>query len=244
MTIAYRHVIAAAAVVASAVFVVTGIRADENMFLAIGGAILVVAALAAAVDRWWAIVPALVVGVAGAAHAPMMVPMLEYPESTNDFGPALVSLALGGAVAVLGVVDLVARKRGTGTLVAPVVLRASAMGICAVALAVVASGVVSVTRDVSKVDASDRAGALVVTYDGFKIEQKSLSVRAGEATRIVVDNEDAFVHDFVLEGTDVRFALGPKEEKAEEFTIEEPGEYAYRCTLTGHGNMKGTLTVE
>jgi len=46
-----------------------------------------------------------------------------------------------------------------------------------------------------------------------------------------------------LEGTDLRFDLGPNDEKAAEFTISAPGEYTYKCTLTGHGNMKGTLTV-
>jgi heme/copper-type cytochrome/quinol oxidase subunit 2 len=244
MNVTYRQIIAAAAVIAGVVFLVTGIRADEAPFLAVGGAILGVAALAASFDRWWAIVPAIVIGGAGAAHAPIMIPMLEYPESANDFAPALVSLVLGAAVVVLGVTDLVARRRRTGTFVAPAVLRASTTVLGAIVLAIVASTAVSVTRDASKVDASDRVGALIVTYDGFNVEQESLNASAGRPTRIVVDNEDAFVHDFALEGTDVRFGLGPNEEKMAEFTIEKPGEYTYRCTLTGHGNMKGTLTVE
>jgi plastocyanin len=243
MQITYRQLVAIAAAIAGLAFIGTGVRSGEVLFSVVGGAILVVAALAL-VDRWWAQVPALIVGVAGVAHAPIFVPLLEYPESTNDFAPAVVGIFVGAAVVGLSVTDLVGRKRGTGTVVSPVVVRAFGTGVAAVVVAISASVVMSATRETSKVDASEREGALVVTYEGAAIKEKSLTVKAGETARIVVDNEDAFVHDFVLEGTDVRFGLGPNDEKSAEFVISERGEYTYKCTITGHGSMKGTLVVE
>jgi plastocyanin len=241
--ITYRHLVAIATAVAAVTFLVTGVRTGETFFTVVGGIITVAAVSALAFDRWFAVVPGIVVGLAGVVHAPMLISMLEHPDSTNDFAPAVMAIFVGAAVVALGVTDLVGRKRRTGTVVAPVIVRGATTGLGALAIAVVASGVMSATRETTRVDASERAGALIVTYEGAKVKEKELKAQAGVATRIVVDNEDAFVHDFKLEGTDLRFDLGPNDEKAAEFTISAPGEYTYKCTLTGHGNMKGTLTV-
>ncbi|HXK34043.1 MAG TPA: cupredoxin domain-containing protein [Dehalococcoidia bacterium] len=216
----------------------------EPLFLVVAAVTLAAAAVAMAFDRWWAVVPVLVLPLAG---IPLVAESAR--ELHNRFDSALDFVTvLGGLGAVLAGVgyaatDLVGRLRRSHAAASRRATRVFVAGLAAFALAAAASSVATVTADRSTVSASDRAGAQVLVYDGARINIRDINARAGERVRIVVDNEDLIAHDFVIEGTAVDVYLGPKEEKLVEVMIDEAGAYKFRCTFPGHSGMSGTIYV-
>jgi plastocyanin len=207
---------------------------------------LVLAALAWRFDRWWAVAPAIVGGVAIVAETIAFVIDSLDRFDTVEFGFGWLNIVLGIGVIIAALADLVARRRGTAQQPAPgaAVQLATAGAAAMIALAVV-SGIVTVaSRDT--VSDAEREGALVVTYKDIEIneDEDELTVGAGQPVRLVIDNKDIAFHDFELDAADVYVELSARESKLVEFTIAEPGAYEFRCTVTGHDKMKGTLTVE
>ena len=68
-----------------------------------------------------------------------------------------------------------------------------------------------------------------------------LSAEAGTITFVLECGQA--VHDIVIEETDEEIArCSPNQLSAGEIDLDE-GEYNYICTIPGHQNMRGTLTV-
>ena len=120
-----------------------------------------------------------------------------------------------------------------------------------VVLAIVLSAVMSFTSR-STVDAAAAAGATEVTMSDFEFEPGTFQATAGETTKILVSNSDAFVHDFAIPALGVESGLiNPGSQKLIEVT-GDAGQYTVYCNLhsdTGEkdpekAGMAAMLTIE
>ena len=71
----------------------------------------------------------------------------------------------------------------------------------------------------------------------------TLNAKAGETLRLVLKNDDFFIHTFTIDELDVDVTIGPRGEKILKLTPANKGTFEYRCTIPGHESMEGTLTV-
>jgi plastocyanin len=83
-----------------------------------------------------------------------------------------------------------------------------------------------------------------VLAESFSFTPDEIDVAPGDFN-IALTSEDQF-HDFVIEDVDglVEASSGDTEEGG--FTIDEPGDYTFYCSVAGHrsSGMEGTLVVE
>ena len=214
-------------------------------FYVVGAVMLLCSALVLTVNRWWAVVPAALLGAVAALHSLVMFPNFQhFSSSVAEFGYVTSCLVLGVLTVGFAVKDLLAR-RGRQAAVAPVsVLRASTIAVVALIAVITASGVLTVAgRDT--VSASEREGAIVIRYKDVAVvrEDQDVTAPTGQPVRIVIDNKDFGFHNFQIDGTDVDVDLSSKESKLVEVSLEA-GTYTFKCTVPGHDNMKGTITVQ
>jgi Cu+-exporting ATPase len=87
---------------------------------------------------------------------------------------------------------------------------------------------------------------LEVTAKNVRFEPADLTVRAGEWTVIEFTNDDAIVHDWMVEGIpNLEVIARPGQTESLRFVLDTPGEYMIMCTVEGHAEagMVGMLTV-
>ena len=172
------------------------------------------------------------------------------PGSFTEFSGAAL-FVVGGLSALGFSIAGIVKRRDVAAHATRGEMRAMRIMVGIVALALVASAIMTVTGRTS-VDAAAAAGATEATMKNFKFAPGTYEATAGEPTKFVVQNSDAFVHDFAIEALGVSTGIiNPGSEKLVEFTAAEPGEYLIRCTLhsgTGDtiddGEMKAMLTVK
>lgn len=89
------------------------------------------------------------------------------------------------------------------------------------------------------------AREVVVEAGDTYFEPDTLQVPAGEPVNITVTNVGNAFHDFAVTDLDVMVDVPAGTTATAGLTIEEPGEYAYECTVPGHAGagMTGTLIV-
>jgi plastocyanin len=209
----------------------------------IGGAFFALALLAWRFDRWWAVVPGVLLSIVAALHTFVFYTALTRFDSAAEFTAAVSSLSLGTVAAMLGITDLIVRKRSSAAIVSPVAIRSFATGVAALVVVGAASAVFTVaSRDT--VSASDREGALVIGYKNTAVinGDEAFTAKTGEV-RLVIENKDVSFHNFVIKDEGISIDLGPKESK---LLVKDlaPGTYVFKCTIAGHSAMKGTLVVE
>ena len=134
-------------------------------------------------------------------------------------------------------------RRGGARVEATAVERNALRGIAVVvAVVVVVSGVITLAaRDT--VEEAERAGAIEVLMKRTKFKTERLEGKAGETLRLVLKNDDLYIHTFTIEELDIDVTVGPRGEKSLELTPADAGTFEYVCTLPGHESMKGTLKV-
>jgi plastocyanin len=83
-----------------------------------------------------------------------------------------------------------------------------------------------------------------VIADHLQFDPEEFSVDAGDFN-VSLTSEDQF-HDFAIEDVDGLVEASSGETEVGGFTIGDPGEYTFYCTVPGHrsSGMEGTLTVE
>ncbi len=83
-----------------------------------------------------------------------------------------------------------------------------------------------------------------VIADNLQFDPDEFSVDAGDFN-VSLTSEDQF-HDFAIEDVDGLVEASSGETAVGGFTIDDPDEYTFYCTVPGHraAGMEGTLTVE
>lgn len=92
------------------------------------------------------------------------------------------------------------------------------------------------------------ATKIEISAKEFSFTPTTLNVKAGQKVSLTLTNNGEMTHDWVLEGVSgARTKLtGSGETDTIEFTIDEPGDYTFYCSVAGHrqAGMEGVLTVE
>jgi plastocyanin len=168
---------------------------------------------------------------------------LLHPESFFDFVPSMIGLV--GALIVLASGIMALRQTRAHALrydslpVERAVAGAVVVGLAA--LAVIAGALTISGR--STVSAEEKVGALPLRMHKTEFEPEQIDAAAGEAPRIVVTNDDAFLHTFTMDDFDIDVTVGPGSEKLVELPSLDAGSYTYQCEVAGHESMKGALEV-
>ncbi len=84
-----------------------------------------------------------------------------------------------------------------------------------------------------------------VTARKFEFQPKTITVRKGEAVRLVITSEDVD-HGFALQGYHIEEKIKAKQTKVIEFTADREGKFAFACSVycgDGHDEMTGELIV-
>ena len=168
---------------------------------------------------------------------------LRYPNSFFDFVLPLL-LTVGALLAVVGtIIAFVQQRRGTIRTTVP---RTERRTFGAIAVALLAMSVLSGSLHIAgltTVAVQDEEGAIVVEMKNSHLAPNRLEIRVGETARIVVKNNDFFVHTFEIEDLRVEYTILPFSELLIELRPTNSGEFVYRSEAPMTGNMKGTLVV-
>ena len=134
----------------------------------------------------------------------LLILALSYPNSFFDF--VLPLLLTVGALLTLGgaIVAFVQQRRGTTRTAATRAERRKFGAIAVVLLGlVILSGILHITGRTT-VPAEAEAGAIVVEMRNSYLSPDRLEIPVGETTRILVKNNDFFVHTFEIEELGVK----------------------------------------
>ena len=193
----------------------------------------------------WALVLGAIAGLLGAGltYGPFLINSTGSINSVFDFGVAVVATVASIMALVGSVVAFVQLRRGTARVEATPVERNALGGVAVVvAVLVVVSAVVTLAaRDT--VEEADRAGATEVLMKTTEFRTAQLDAKAGETLRLVLKNDDLYIHTFTIDELGIDVTIGPRGEKALSLSPSDTGTFEYKCTLPGHESMKGTLTV-
>lgn len=72
---------------------------------------------------------------------------------------------------------------------------------------------------------------------------ETIGAKAGEVLRLVLKNDDLYIHTFTIDELSVDATVGPPGEKALSFVPSKAGTFEYKCGIPGDESMTGTLTV-
>jgi len=92
---------------------------------------------------------------------------------------------------------------------------------------------------------AEGARRIEVDATSFRFDPDEITVTAGEDVAIVLTSDD-LLHDLTFDEIDAHVSAGRGETAEGGLRADEPGEYTYYCTVTGHreAGMEGTLVVE
>ncbi len=113
-------------------------------------------------------------------------------------------------------------------------------------MALVALAILSGTLHIvglTTVSTQAEAGAIVVEMRNSYLAPDRLEIPVGETTRIVVKNNDFFVHTFEIDELRVKHTVLPFSELLIELRPADAGEFTYESRAPMTGDMEGTLVV-
>jgi cytochrome c oxidase subunit 2 len=92
---------------------------------------------------------------------------------------------------------------------------------------------------------AEGARRIEVTATSFAFDPDEITVTAGEDIAIVLTSDDV-EHDYTVDELDAHVSAEVDETEEGGLRAEDPGEYTYYCTVSGHreAGMEGTLIVE
>ena len=168
---------------------------------------------------------------------------LSYPNSFFDFVLPLL-LTVGALLALVGaIVTLVQQRRGTTRTSATRAEQRAVGAIVMVLLGlVILSGILHIVGRTT-VSTEAKAGAVVVEMKNSYLAPERLEVRVGETTRILVKNNDFFVHTFEIEELGIEYTVLPFSELLIDLRPTNAGEFTYRSESPMTGGNEGTLVV-
>ena len=191
----------------------------------------------------WALVVGAVWGFLNLWWVWLLILALSYPNSFFDFVMPLL-LTVGALLAVVGaIVTLVQQRRGTTRTSATRAEQRAVGAIVMVLLGlVILSGILHIVGRTT-VSTEAKAGAVVVEMKNSYLAPERLEVRVGETTRILVKNNDFFVHTFEIEELGVEHTVLPFSELLIDLRPTNTGEFTYRSESPMTGDNEGTLVV-
>ena len=182
-------------------------------------------------------------GILNLSWGGLLIPSRSYPNSFFDFVLPLL-LTVGGLLTVVGaIVAFVQLRRGT---VRRGSTRAERRAFGAIAVALVALVILSGTQHIAGITALSsqaEAGAIMVELRNDYLVPGRLEIAVGETARIVVKNNDFFVHTFEIEELGVKHTVLPFSEILIELRPTNTGEFTVRSEAPMTGDMEGTLIV-
>lgn len=170
---------------------------------------------------------------------------LASPESFLDFAYRPV-IWFGGTILVLAgsIGGLIQHFRGRTSEQGPAASLRAAQGIVAIVIIISLASAALTIRGIHHVSANDRAGATIVEISGWRFSTDAISVPSGGETKLVIENNDANIHTFTVEGLGLDMKLGPFGDTLIVLDAPPPGRYEFHCRITGHEAMHGIITVE
>ncbi|MPZ72468.1 MAG: hypothetical protein GEU74_04445 [Nitriliruptorales bacterium] len=198
------------------------------------GVAMVVALVAAAVE-WRFRLPGRITGIVVSLVMAGMLFWLAFglfaPTSFLEFTGATL-FVLGFVMALAGsIAAIVQQRRGhVAAAASGGELRIIRGALVVVAVAALVSGVLSIAAR-STVDSAAAAGATTVDMSNFQFAPRAYEMPAGETTKLLIHNRDAFMHDFTITALGVGpISLGPGSQQLVEVNAPA-GDYLIRCTL-------------
>lgn len=164
-------------------------------------------------------------------NLPFVVDDLAHPDSFATFFPAAIGLLAGvvGAVALAGFL-----RRWPVRAIGRVGAAASALAL--VALGVGLAATLTVEDDVPQ------EGDLALATEGVEWVPDTLIAGSAGDVAVFISNTDPYRHTFAIDDLDVEVELPADTDRRASFTAAA-GEYEFHCTVPGHEDMTGTLTV-
>lgn len=170
---------------------------------------------------------------------------LSSPDSFLDFTYRPVFWSAGTLLLLVGsVAGLLQHFRHRTSPGGPRLVTLIARGVVAVVAILSVYSAVATIAGIDRVSAADRQGAVIITAHGAKFDLDALHAASAGSTKIVVRNDDPIVHTFTVDGLGIDVKVGPRSEKLIQLDGATPGTYQFHCRITGHSNMRGTLTVD
>ncbi len=177
------------------------------------------------------------------AYIPYASLYYEPSQQLFDFVLPLL-LTVGALLALVGaIVAFVQERRDTARRVST---RRERRTFAAIAVALLALFVLSGSLHVAgltTVSAEAEAGAIAVEMRNSYLAPDRLEIPVGETARIVVRNNDFFVHTFEIDELRVKHTVLPFSELLIELRPTNAREFTYESRAPMTGDMKGTLVV-
>ena len=166
-----------------------------------------------------------------AGNIPFVASDLGHPESFLPF-VVMVVMLLGSLVAINAAVAYL-----LGASARPA-RRVAEVAVGLVLLSALFGAVSAMRAD----DTTARAGDLPVSAKNIEFEPAALRADAGRVS-VHVDNGDLVHHNFTIDELDVALDVPAGRQRRTAFDAAR-GRYEFTCTVVGHEDMKGRLTVE
>ena len=191
----------------------------------------------------WALVAGAIWGFLNLWWAWLLIFALSYPNSFFDVVMPLLLTASALFAGVGATVTLVQRRRSAPRTAATRAERRTFGVIVMVLLVlVILSGVFHIVGRTT-VSAGAKAGAIVVEMRNSYLAPERLELRVGETTRILVKNNDFFIHTFKIDELGVEYRVLPFSEVLIDLRPTNTGEFTFRSESYMTGDMEGTLVV-
>lgn len=170
---------------------------------------------------------------------------LSYPDSFFDFAYRPVFWSAGTILLLTGsFAGLVQHFRHRTGEPGPLIVSRAALGLMGLAGVLGLTSAVLTYVGIDRVSTVDKEGATVVAAYGWEFDPKTLDAGAGRTTRLLITNKDAIVHTFTIDALGIDLKVGPWGEELLVLTSPPAGVYGFRCTIPGHEDMNGILSVQ
>ena len=191
----------------------------------------------------WALVVGAIWGFLNLWWVWLLILALRYPNSFFDFALPLL-LTVAALLAGVGATVVLIQQRRHATRIAATSAERRTFGAIVVVLLglVILSGILHIAGRTT-VSTEAKAGAIVVEMKNSYLAPERLEIQVGETTRILVKNNDFFVHIFEIDELGVEYTVLPFSELLIDLRPTNTGEFTYGYKASMTGDMEGTLVV-
>jgi uncharacterized cupredoxin-like copper-binding protein len=192
----------------------------------------------------------LIVGVLGGALGLLIFSegialILSVPYSFFDFTGTVMAIVGCLILLLASAAGLIESFQGAVRASAKTWEIAALRGLVAVLAVVAVVSAAATLLNMESVSAADRDGATVLTARETEWDIDAIEATAGKPLKIVVRNDDPFLHTFTVHDLDIDLKLGPNSERLIVIEPQRAGVFGFICRVTGHGtDMSGLIDVK